>query len=71
MPGAKWMDKEIELLKQMADAGYGVEEIHECLPHRGKRAIYNKAYALSLSLAGVPPEPDWEKARRFLEIRKG
>ena len=71
MPGMQWSDEEEELLKKLVGAGCGIHELRECLPHRGKRAIYQKVYATNLSLAKAPPEPDWEKARKYLEIRKG
>ena len=71
MPGEKWSDREEDLLRELIGAGCGIHELHECLPHRGRRSIYQKLYALNLSLAKEPPEPDWEKARQYLAIRKG
>ena len=71
MPGAKWSDEEKELLKKLLGVGCSLEDIQECLPGRTRPAIYDQVYKSGLSFSMKAPEPDWEKAAKYLEIRKG
>jgi hypothetical protein len=65
--GKFWTDKEVEVLKQMADLGYSADDIKKVLKSRTRDGISNKASAIGISLSGKQPEIDFEAFQRFIK----
>jgi len=69
MSGVPWTDKEIEILKEMAQKGFRVQDIQKVLKSRSINGIRNKALLLNLSLMGERPEIDFEAFRQMMAIK--
>ena len=69
--GVEWPDDHIELLKNLCAAGCTMAEALEVFPGRTKNGIYHQCQRFGLSVGGKAPEPDWETAKKYLELRKG
>lgn len=67
MAGQPWTSDELEILKQMADAGKTSKEISMVLVGRSIMAIESKSSELALSLAGPKPVIDLEAFKRLMQ----
>jgi hypothetical protein len=62
----KWLSEEERVLTEMANAGFTVNTISKVLKSRSRDAIEQKAAHLNLSLAGKPPEIDYEVFKKLI-----
>ena len=67
MPGASWTDKEIEILRNLADKGYSAREIRRALKSRTLVSIKHKCLSLEICLA-PQPEVDLNEYKNMMKV---
>lgn len=71
MSGATWTPEEMDILRQMAEAGATVREVGRVLKSRTLPGIRCKAEEMGIQhLFGPRPEVDFEAFQQFLKARK-